>query len=450
MNSPQYKDGLLSQIAIRNFRSIREAEIPLGSRLVVLVGENAAGKTAVLEAIAAALGPVIHALSSNSRKLPLLDFQDFHRVSRAYNGIAEIEREVTFHASLVDGPSWETVFFVEDAPEPKVRAFRDPEGVQSVADFLIRNDEFPIIAYYGVERGARAGERGVGSLRRYSPHQSYDPSDRRAGYLDSLSARAVFDDVERWFEAYESLELRRQREDGPDAVDVRLATIRRAVASVVPEAEKLRVIGLPPRLNADFTHQSDVQTLPIASLSAGYLSLITIVMDMARRMAELNPHLDNPLAAAGIVLIDEIDLHLHPRWQQTVITALEETFPKVQFILTTHSPQIITTVDAENIRILTSRKGKMEVHPSTSMEGARAGRALSEVFGVTERPPAEVSPFVAALHRYRREVDQDRWDGPVAEAALTELQEISPDDPELHAINVERRRLAVLRGAAKP
>lgn len=448
MKSNQPETGLLDRILIENFRSLRRADIPLGSKLVVLVGDNASGKTAILEAIAAALMPVMAVLSKSSRKPATIDFQEFHRLPQLdEDGISAVEREVRLTAWIVDGPSWDLAFTLEDVRTLRVKAHRNFHQLEAVAQRLVQGDELPLIAYYGVARGHRLNDRNA--AKRYSTQHPFDVADRRSGYVDSLTARAVFDDVERWFEVYESLELRRQREAGPDVRDPRLETMRRAVAQIVPEADNLRVIGLPPRLHADFRNQTEVQTLPISNLSAGYLSVITIVMDMARRMAELNPELADPLHARGIVLIDEIDLHLHPRWQQEVVTALERTFPRIQFILTTHSPQVITTVDAENIRILTWREGEITVSPSGSMEGARSGRALGEVFGVEERPPASVSPFVEALELYRAEVQAGRWDGPRATTALKNLHDISPDDPELNAIAVERRRLSAVRDAAK-
>jgi len=448
LKSTSSKPGLLERIVVENFRSLRSADIPLHSRLIVLVGENGSGKTAILEAIAAALAPVVASLGGSPRK-PLIDFEDFHRLPKLNeDGISEVERFVRFHAWTTEGQSWHIMYSVDDAREMRVKVERDQPAIEDVVRSLSRHDELPLIAYYGVARGARWPAKS-GPQRRYSMAGHYHSNDRRVGYTDSLTARAVFDDVEQWFEVYESLELRRQRETGHEIRDPRLETIRRAVAKIIPEADNLRVMGLPPRLHADFQNNSEQQTLPIANLSAGFLSLMTIVMDMARRMAELNPHLDNPLTARGVVLIDEIDLHLHPRWQQTVITALESTFPQIQFILTTHSPQIISTVDAENVRILTWRDGKVEAHPSSSMEGARSGRVLGEVFGVDERPPANVSPFVKTLVRYRQVVNEGGWDGAEAQDLLQELHELSPDDPELRSIAIERRRLSAVQGAAK-
>ena len=81
-------------------------------------------------------------------------------------------------------------------------------------------------------------------------------------------------------------------------------------------------------------------------------SLLALVGDIARRLILANPSLENPLYGEGIVLIDEIELHLHPKWQREVINKLREVFPNIQFILTTHSPQVISEISRECLHIL--------------------------------------------------------------------------------------------------
>ena len=85
--------------------------------------------------------------------------------------------------------------------------------------------------------------------------------------------------------------------------------------------------------------------IPVAKLSDGERGMLALVFDLTRRLAQANPNLDDPAAeGVGVVLIDEIDLHLHPEWQRTIVTNLPETFPRLQFIATTHSPQVIGEV----------------------------------------------------------------------------------------------------------
>jgi predicted ATP-binding protein involved in virulence len=114
--------------------------------------------------------------------------------------------------------------------------------------------------------------------------------------------------------------------------------------------------------------------------------LLALAGDLARRLAIANPSLSNPLEGTGIVLIDEIELHLHPRWQRGIITKLTQTFPNCQFIVTTHSPQVVADVKPENIYLLKSTSnGITAQHPDASF-GRDSNRILEDLMGVPERP----------------------------------------------------------------
>ena len=100
----------------------------------------------------------------------------------------------------------------------------------------------------------------------------------------------------------------------------------------------------------DMVYEENGQIMPISYLSAGYQSFLWMVMDIAYRAAILNPNAFETLGQIpGIVLIDELDMHLHPKWQWNVIKALKETFPKIQFIIATHSPIVISSCKHERL-----------------------------------------------------------------------------------------------------
>ena len=121
------------------------------------------------------------------------------------------------------------------------------------------------------------------------------------------------------------------------------------------------------------------QTLYFDQLSDGEKCLLAMTGDIARRLAMANPYADNPLQGGGVVLIDEIELHLHPGWQRRVVPALERTFPNVQFILTTHSPQVLSSVAREQIVLLS---GFQAVSRLPYTEGRDSNAILSELMGV--------------------------------------------------------------------
>ena len=134
-------------------------------------------------------------------------------------------------------------------------------------------------------------------------------------------------------------------------------------------------------------------------------------MDLSRRMAVANadaawPEGQTVLHSPGIVLIDEVEQHLHPAWQQTVLPRLMEIFPNVQFIVTTHSPQVLTSVEAKHIRVLGGGDAVYAAPQGTW--GAEASRLLKRIFGVDNRPPSRATD---ELNRYADLVYADQWDG---------------------------------------
>jgi predicted ATP-binding protein involved in virulence len=133
-----------------------------------------------------------------------------------------------------------------------------------------------------------------------------------------------------------------------------LETVRQAMTTMIPMISNPHISTNPPHLMVSW-HNGDTIDLRLEQLSDGYRTLLALVMDLARRLAQANPHLVKPLHSEAIVLIDEIDLHLHPGLQQTVLLDLQRTFPNTQFIVTTHSPQVLTTVQKENIRRLENK-----------------------------------------------------------------------------------------------
>jgi predicted ATP-binding protein involved in virulence len=135
--------------------------------------------------------------------------------------------------------------------------------------------------------------------------------------------------------------------------------------------------------------------LTLNQLSAGYRNMLAFVMDFARRLAQANPHLENPLEAEAILMIDELDLHLHPTWQQKIIPDLRKVFPHTQIIATTHSPEIITTVDRDQVWILEDYQIKPCPYPT---KGRQSSDIVRDVLGLNNlRPDTEESRTLTAL-----------------------------------------------------
>ena len=144
-----------------------------------------------------------------------------------------------------------------------------------------------------------------------------------------------------------------------------------AIHRLMPEFSNPRAIS-PAGMMIDWknSENSETKQLRIEQLSDGYRTTLAMVMDIAARMAEANPDMPDPLQTQGVVMIDEVDLHLHPAWQQTILSDLMRTFPQVQFIVSTHSPQIVSTVKPTQIRVIDWQGEAPSLIPIYFSEGA--------------------------------------------------------------------------------
>jgi predicted ATP-binding protein involved in virulence len=177
------------------------------------------------------------------------------------------------------------------------------------------------------------------------------------------------------------------------------------------------------------------QPLNILQLSQGERSLLALVGDIARRLAIMNPGLEKPLHGKGIVLIDEIDLHLHPRLQRTIVRRLRETFPNCQFIVTTHSPLVIS--DPDNVRILALKAGEIRELPN--LYGMDVERVFLEIMDTPLRDPALQNKIDALMEAVQdRELEK-------AESLRRELGAVlPPDHRELVRADIFLRRQEAL------
>ena len=217
---------------------------------------------------------------------------------------------------------------------------------------------------------------------------------------------------------------------------------------MLPEVSDPRIKLNPLRFVVSIKSNGRVENLSLDQLSGGYRIVLALAADLARRMAQGNPHLDDPLESEAVVLIDEIELHLHPAWQQRVLGDLRRTFPNTQFIVSTHSPQVLTTAKPQHIVELHRDGDLIEAGaPAGATYGAEAGDVLSVVMGVNERPPE--NEFVTKLKKYMRLVGDGRGESEEALAMRTNLERMSPYDPALNRAKLEIKQRKLFKQMAK-
>lgn len=478
----------LKKVTLNNFRCFEHLEVPLHPRLTVLVAENGGGKTSILDAIAIGLSPVFKYLSSVDQRLtgPGIKDADFRLTSDPAYGRREEPDLFSFAAyppipepklsagdrilssefaqvimEAIDGPKWDNWRPSSEGKLPDVKVGQS--DLMAYASTLLQSFKddrklFPVFAYYGARRGWIV----IPERLRESKVNYEHPLSALIGSLDSLSD---FAEMLKWFDVMEASELRANREKQDDAYEPSpsLTAIRSAVTALLGGE------FTNPRFNK--RHKFVVQArngpreLQVTQLSQGYQSMLALGMDFARRLALANSHLDadssesnwnvairniknlkqeelkdlpdrGPAWAPAIMLVDEIDLHLHPSWQQRVLRDLMRAFPATQFIVTSHSPQVLATVPQECIVIV--KDGKIHGAPAGT-DGAEVHRILESVFGVSRRPITRMSVI---LDEYLRLVDDLQWDSERARELRMQLDEWSGgEEPRLHEADIQIENL---------
>jgi len=246
------------------------------------------------------------------------------------------------------------------------------------------------------------------------------PFDPSIAYGRALHDREVeLREFMHWFRTQEKLGAASE----PRRLKV-LDALRAVVADLMPEFGNLR-IQEQPRLG--FVVDKRGQPFYLHQLSDGERGLLALVFDLTRRLAIANPDSGNPIAeGVALVLIDEIELHLHPKWQRDVLQRLRDIFKACQFVVTTHSPLVLGEVPARCVRFLKYADGKVGVTVPTEAYGMDANRILQEFMGAPVRN-RQVDDELRALFEL---IDQERFDE--ARAAIAALeQKLGEDEPEL-------------------
>lgn len=325
----------INNLEINNFRSKEHLQIQLGNKLTLLVGENGSGKTSILDAIAIGLGAVLTHLP----KVSGISFKknDLRQKNNQLSPYTRIRIETT------EGILWDrtdrrdkskktSITIPSGIGLQKLRKYLDEQMINPFNEGL--NFQLPVFSYYGVSRALL----DIPLRRRGFPktHQRFEALE------NALNAVSRFKSAFVWFYNKENEEQRKQKEFKDfDYTLPELDAVRNAITKMFPDISEPHILLNPLR----FAVKKDGESLDITQLSDGYKTLLSLVIDLASRMALANPEMDNPLNSPSIVLIDEIDLHLHPEWQRRVIGDLTTVFINTQFILTTHSPYIVESVN---------------------------------------------------------------------------------------------------------
>ena len=408
----------IQSIQIINFRSVGSLETTLDGRLNVFVGMNGAGKSTILDAAAILLSWLanrIKTAGASGRQIKISDIQ---------NGTPHAALSATLndaHTTVDWGLVKARAGILKKIG---VAGFTDlsekAKQIQAKITESDGNTNLPLLAYYPVHRAVLDIPLRIRNRHSFSILETYD---------ESLTSGANFRTFFEWFRNQEDIENENRKyidaliqPDNFVFPDKQLEAVRNALSVFMPHFKNWTVRRRPLQMEVE----KDGQALIVNQLSDGEKCLMALVGDIARRMAIANPLLDNPLHGEGIVLIDEIDLHLHPLWQRMMISRLLETFPNCQFLISTHSPHVLTHVQPQNVFILRTDDGKFTCeHPQESY-GKTSERILEDLMGLgTTRPTGVTEALKALFVRINNgELEQAKND-------IELLQQTIGADPEL-------------------
>jgi predicted ATP-binding protein involved in virulence len=248
-----------------------------------------------------------------------------------------------------------------------------------------------------------------------APAKSASAGGFASAYADAFADRELrLGEFAAWMRVQKALQKER-----PASARV-LTALEEAVKRFLPNYSNLRVNGAKrPKLLIDYKKC----TLEVRQLSDGERGSLALVLDLTRRLAQANPHLSDPARVAeAVVLIDEIDLHLHPKWQREVVRNLTAAFPKCQFVATTHSPQIIGEIQHARIQIMANG----EVYSPEHSFGVDSSRVLEEIMDADPRNEA----VQKLLRRLSRAIGDGKYK--IARRLLADLSaQVGQDDAEV-------------------
>lgn len=396
----------IDHLRLRNFRKFADIEIDFDPKLTVLVSENGGGKTAILDGIVVALRHFVDTLLGGKPGQGFDKATDIRRARRDASMALQFPVALTARGTFGGRQTrWERELASSEGKTSHSEkhvgdlTHRAKDLLYHLRDFTDhRTPEapvFPAIAYYGTGRLFQQHKRTEGKKL-----AAENLGLLTSAYVDCLSRLSRVEQFKIWFERVVR-EAQNEMASGipsPHRPQAVLLAVRQAV-DVVLKPSRWSQIDFDFQTEEVVANHPDQGRMPIDLLSDGVRGLIALVTDLAHMAVRINPHLGSEACqkTPGIVLIDEIDLSLHPKWQQTVIVGLREAFPAIQFILTTHSPLVLSTVPHQCIRIL--QESGQVITPSQETEGYAGTFALSTVFSVDDTPPGLYADMLRELRQ---------------------------------------------------
>ena len=331
----------LQKLFLENYRGIDTITLDLEGKSTVLFGVNGVGKSSVLRGVNLIFAHIINRIVKNQFKQQISITRDDVRfgtnAARLY-GLFVFDNGQEARYGFSYSKSTNTRKVMAKELSEFINLFNYSYLTDEAASSMM-----PVFAFYGINRAVFDVPLRIKKTHEFG---------RVEAFQNAIESKTDFRTFFEWFRNQEDIENEQKKEKNDlSYVDPALNAVRRSIYKMLPELSNLRISRKPLRMCATKGNQ----TLTIEQLSDGEKCVLAMLGDLARRLALANPTADDPLMGTGIVLIDEIELHMHPSWQRRIIPLLHETFPNIQFIITTHSPQVLGEITDDFNLLLLSR-----------------------------------------------------------------------------------------------
>lgn len=421
----------LKSITLQNFKGIENLNIELDGKTTVIFGINGVGKSTILRAVDLLYANIITRLTGKGKN---------RKTDLDYDDISYGKSKASISASFSFEDGTESLYgrSIDRANGKKnnisdlkvlidkfensyiVKGYDDGNGnwIEEVDD-----KNMPVFVNYGVNRivldvPLRASKEQFVKL---------DAFDK------AIESTIDFRNLFKWFRNQEDIENQEKVRANPDYEDKSLSAVKHAMLAMLDGFEDIHIERKPLAMKV----RKDGKYLKINQLSDGEKCTIALFGDLARRMALANPERKNPLEGTGVVLIDELDLHMHTSWQRKVLSILKETFPNIQFIITTHSPQILgESDDTFNLLYMFKEEKKISLKMYKSFLGWDTNVILEEVLN-TSSVNKEIKEMINKMYSC---IEEKKFD------EAEELADILDKKSNGYAEGVAKARVLISRG----
>lgn len=399
----------IQRLELHFFHSFCDESIDFQGKNVVFYGINGAGKSSILKAInllyANIINQIVNRKELRQKYSMTLDDIMFGRQEAGIGANISIEDKNFFYFRQIhrsSGKKTHDLIKLKEIVETFQKGYVSDE----------KQENIPIFVNYGTNRLVLDIPMRIRKRHNFDIYASFDHAIE-----NKIDFRTFFE----WYREQQEDENQQKIDNGDlKYKDAGLEAVRKAMLTMLGDCKDIH-IERKPRLAMKI--KKDGINLNISQLSDGEKCTMVLFGDIARRLTIANPNLKDPLKGKGIVLIDEIDLHMHPAWQRKVLSALWKTFPNIQFIVTTHSPIVLTeTLNDCNVFELHKEENNTVITKVHSLAGYDINHILQSYMGTSARNEAVNEYF----HKFYLLVDAKKFDE--AKELLQKLKTIADEN----------------------